>query len=94
MGYAQASEMADAIAQGEVDERQAIVWHLRTNCFPPLPLAFTDVALAALRALERDLEADDDIVLPEGVTWRGETAMSPWEVIEAMHLNAFVNFYD
>jgi hypothetical protein len=82
--------MADAIANDEITERQALVWHFRSNLFPPPPMAMVDTALAAIHAVEAG--DDDDIDLPEGVTFKGGTMVSPWEVVEAFHLSGFIDF--
>lgn len=93
MGTMQALEMAAAIDRGEITERQALVWHFRSNLFPPPPMAMVDVAIAAIHAVAA--EDDEDIDLPEGVTYRGRDSVLPWEAVEAFRLNAFVaNLFD
>ena len=93
MGALQASEMAAAIANDEITERQAIVWHLRTNCFPPVPMVMVDVALEAIHLIASE-DADQDIDLPEGVEFRGGTKVLPWEVVETFHLGEFLQDID
>ena len=93
MGALQAREMADAVARDEITERQALVWHLRCNCFPPVPMVMVDVALEAIDKIVHGDE-HEDIDLPEGVTFRGGTKVMPWEAAEAFHLEGFLPVWD
>lgn len=65
----------------------ALQWHLEANCFPPIPEVY-DAALAAIIAVN-DGEWDEEIALPEGVTWRGHTTAPAWACVDGWHLEAF-----
>lgn len=86
MGYLQASEMANSGLSLE----QAVTWHLTSNHYPPLPQEFVQVALDAIEHAQTD-EWDALVELPEGVLYRGSSAMRVGNVIEALHLDAFID---
>lgn len=84
MGYSSARDMAE-----QADERSAVIWHLRSNLFPPAPMVMVEPALQAIH------NPTGDIVLPDGVTFRdGRTKLPARQVIESLHLQAFVDALD
>jgi hypothetical protein len=85
MGYVSAFDMAE-----QTDLTTALTWHLRANCFPPIPLAMLTVAKQAIaKVLSGD--RDYEIPLPDGITWRGEDQAPAWSVIDGLCLAAFVD---
>lgn len=85
MGHMQAQEMA---ALADLDT--ALVWHLRSNHFPPVPLSMLDTCK---RAIELANEGEYDLLmsLPDGVTYRGQMQAPVWAIVEQHHLDAFID---
>ena len=50
MGTTQAMGMAEAVGDGMIGLHQALVWQLRSNHFPPLPVEWLSGAIEALSA--------------------------------------------
>jgi len=93
MGNMQATGMAEAIKKDWIDLGIALHWHLRSNHYPPLPTALIETAKTAIeRANAGDF--DSEIELPEGIAFRGKTAMSVSEVVESLHLDAYIDWIE
>lgn len=91
MGYLQASGMAEAINKEWIDLRTGLHWHLTSNHYPPLPTALVDTAVIAIeRANAGDF--DSEIELPPGIAFRAKTSMNVYEVIESLHLDAYLTY--
>ena len=85
MGYSNAREMAEL-----ADLDDALAWHLRGNHYPPVPLSMVEPCkIAILNAL--DNLPNEEIPLPEGVSWRGQDTAPTWAIVEAHHLEAFID---
>ena len=81
----------EAAAHADLDT--SLTWHLRSNHYPPVPIEMLPIAkLAIEHALDEDYDAE--IVLPEGVLWRGQETVPTWSVIENFHLEAWLHNYD
>lgn len=93
MGYTQAESMANAVMDGTVSLRDAIVFHLRSNHYPPVPESMAIPCEAAIDAYE-NYEYDRLIPLPDGILWRGEPEAPAWAIVEDLHLEAFLSFSD
>ena len=86
MGSMQAYEMATS----GIDRSTALLWHLQSNHFPPLPAGLVTVALRVV-----DLAVDHDNwqveVDPEGwAEYQGRETAPVWAIVEAWHLDAFI----
>ena len=84
MGYMSALSMAAAVDDGLASLREAMVWHLRSNHYPPVSLVMVEPCLAAILAANEG-EAARLVELPGG------SAIEAWHLIELLHLDAFVN---
>lgn len=86
MGYLSAL----AITGSETTLEQQVSWHFSSNCYPPVPQYMVPFAVEAIeRAISDDW--DSHIDCPEGVSWRGQTSVAVYNIIENLHLNAFVD---
>ena len=83
MGYSQAEGIAAEVAKGKASLRDALVWHLFSNHYPPVDPSFVPVAEAAIFAV-RDEEPETPITMPNQ---RTKTAL---EIVNGLHLEAFV----
>lgn len=79
---------ADMIEHAELDT--ALRWHLTGNHYPPLPASLVEPARRAID-LAADEVWDEEVELPEGVTYRGESTASVHACVEGWHLGAFVD---
>ncbi len=84
MGSLQAMEMAEML---EIDN--ALEWHLRYNHYPPVPVSMVQPCKEAIQA---GLEGDwfRMIPLPEGTTYRGSSFAPADEIINAHHLDPWL----
>lgn len=86
MGYL----TAFGIAEADIPLEQQVAWHFSSNCYPPVPQYMVPVAIEAIEAILDD-DYDREIDLPEGVTFRGCTKVSPADAVETLFLFAFVD---
>jgi hypothetical protein len=84
MGALQAAEMSK---QADLDT--ALVWHLTSNHYPPLPLSILPCCKRAIAKAKKG-QWDANIRLPKGVTWRGQTSAPVHACIEGWHLQAWL----
>ena len=94
MGSLQAAEMAELM-----DSRTAMVWHLTSNHYPPVPVTMVD---ACLEAIEAGIDDDYDRLIqlpfdgldrngePFQITWRGQDKAPAWAIIEGHHLHTWI----
>jgi hypothetical protein len=81
--------MADAVNDGSASLNMALAWHLQSNHYPPLPSALIETAKQAIEAGNDD-DFDREIDLPDGIELGDRTSVPAGELIEAMHLDAFL----
>lgn len=86
MGYATALGIADS----NISLEQQVSWHFQSNCYPPIPQLMVPLAVEAIDYAIAD-EWDEVLDLPEGVSFRGDTAVSVATIIDGLFLQAFVD---
>lgn len=75
--------------QDTVDEN-TLLWHLRSNHYPPLPDSLVTPAKWAIRKAEcGDFERKRR--LPKGMTYKGRATISVEELLDSLHLWDFVD---
>ena len=91
------SNMANEMANGVLDElgihldlETQISIHLTSNHSPPVPATMVLPCIQAIDAVNDAGLWDLPILLPEGVTWRGETMAPASAIIESHHLGAWL----
>ena len=89
MGTLNAAAMAEAVGEGEVALRPALVWHLQHNHYPPVPTSMVDACIEAIEAAV-DEDWDHPVELPEGITFRGSATAPASAIVEQHHLGFFV----
>ena len=88
MGYNTALDLSN-----QLDLEVAIGYHLQGNHYPPVPRSMVQPCIDAIDAYwEEDLERL--IEMPEGVSYRGNTHAPAWAIIEAHHLDAWLQQED
>ena len=85
MGSLQATEIA-----GMTDRYTGILWHLRSNHYPPVPESMVDPCILAIECINEG-RYDATIYLPEGVSWRGEDSAPAYAIAEAHHLDPWID---
>jgi hypothetical protein len=94
VGSLQAQEFASLTAAGDVSLEQSLAWHLRANHYPPVPLSMIQACVQAIEIGQRyqwgDADLNDRVDLPDGVLWREQGSAPAWAIIEAHHLDAFI----
>ena len=93
MGSTGAIGFAEQVAFGNVKLESALIWHLQSNHYPPLPLALLPVALKAIENGNAQLW-DEEITMPEGIGFRNKPTAKTADVIETMHLDSFLDEMD
>jgi len=91
MGRQFAEELAGGL--GGFDLETSIGIHLRSNCYPAVPHYMTPIAVEAVELVNGD-EPEAELVLPEGVLFKGRTVVKAWEVVEAYRLDAWIDWED
>lgn len=89
------ANFAHDLASGDfgLSLQDAVRIHLTANHYPPLPTSLVPVCVNAID-LANDGFFDIEMVLPTGVSWRGNRTIPVGNVIEEFHLDAFVFFDD
>jgi hypothetical protein len=82
------SNFAHDLANSEIDLSTAIGYHLQGNHYPPVPLTMVEPCIEAIFAYDEG-EADREIPMPEGVSYRGMNTAPAWAIIEQHHLEAW-----
>lgn len=77
-------------AEGKASRASVVEWHLRYNHFPPLPAEILPVALDVLELAESGAAWDDEVALPEGVSYRGSSYAPLGACVDAWHLADFL----
>jgi hypothetical protein len=84
MGEMVNREFANLVGEGAVSLESAVRWHLRHNHYPAVHEVFVETAIQAIRAVNGGRH-DEQVEMPNGV-WK-----SHWEIVEGLHLGAFIN---
>jgi len=82
-------DMKHEVDRGAIRMMVALQWHLTSNHYPPIPEAFVPVAQDAIEKINLD-EGDDLVVLPDGCTINGQSALPAYEIARLMHLDSFI----
>ena len=90
--------MAEAVGEGQVALRPALVWHLQSNHYPPVPVSMVEPCALAIEAYveawadgeEEMFDGDLLIDLPDGITYKGHPAAPASALIEQHHLWFFI----
>lgn len=93
MGYGNAQGMNRHVKEGNVKLDAALLWHLTSNHYPPVPEAMVPVARKAIEFANIG-ELDADIQFPDGWIVNGLDEMSVSKIVEIMHLDAFIEQED
>ena len=82
--------MAEAVGDMAINLEAAVSWQLQSNHYPPVPQTMVGSCCEAIMAVADD-EAENDIDLPDGITYRNDAFAPAWAIVEAHHLGPFVD---
>lgn len=86
MGSNFAHELADYDLG--LDLSTAIKIHLTSNHYPPVPVSMVEPCIDAIDAYHNG-DTDQEIPMPQGITYKGRTTAPAWAIIEQHHLEAW-----
>lgn len=84
---------ATEIAETELTLEDQITWHLRSNCFPPIPKSMVQPCIEALQAYNEG-NPERLIGLPEGVGYKGFSAAPATAIIQGHFLESWIETTD
>ena len=84
------SNLAHDLVENVIDIRQSIGYHLRGNHYPPVPLTMVEPCIEAIYAVD-DGDTHKSIQLPKGVFWKGYPTAPAYAIVEAHHLEPWLN---
>lgn len=88
MGYITALDLKDNLPLAD-----AMRVHLQHNHYPPVPVSMVPVCLRALKFAKRG-DWDHNLRLPRDTKYRGKRLAPVSAVVEAHHLDAFMEVND
>lgn len=77
------------IAESNVSIEEQLLYHLRVNHFPPVPSSMVQPCLDAIIAVN-DWDPYQEIELPEGVGYKGGNTAPAIAIVQAHHLDAWI----
>lgn len=86
MGSNFAHELADYDLG--LDLSTAIKIHLTSNHYPPVPVSMVEPCIDAIDAYHNG-DTDQEIQMPQGITYKGRTTAPAWAIIEQHNLEAW-----
>lgn len=93
MGTGNAQGMNQQVLEGNVDLDTALLWHLTSNHYPPVPAAMVPVARKAIEHANLG-EWEESVRFPNGWEVNGRSEMSVEIIVDIMHLDAFIEQED
>ena len=85
MGAAFATDLA---SMDGLSMQQQLEIHLTSNFYPPVPASMAEPCMHAIQAYWED-DLDRLIILPDGVSWRGESTAPAYAMINQHRLYAW-----
>jgi hypothetical protein len=71
-----------------LDLSTAIKIHLTANHYPPVPVSMVEPCIDAIDAYHNG-DTDQEIQMPQGITYKGRNTAPAWAIIEQHHLEAW-----
>lgn len=84
MGLTTALSMAE-----DLSIEAGLAYHLQANHYPPVPVSMVQPCIDAIDAYYED-DFGREITLPEGILWRGQTSCPAHAIVDAHHLDAWL----
>ena len=83
------SVTAIGLADTTLDLETQLLYHLKGNHYPPVPLSMVPVCIQAIDFAHQD-EWDETVEMPDGISYKGESCAPVWAIIEQHHLHAWL----
>ena len=93
MGHLHAIEFAAAVRRDQLSLAAALEYHLTVNHYPPVPSSMIPACIKAIAAARED-DAEREITLPVGNTFKGWPSAPAFEIINGLHLAPFIGEED
>jgi hypothetical protein len=90
MGRISAESMMAATVDEFLTMEAAMHWHLQSNCYPAVPVEMVPICLKAIERINQG-NPRKRIKLPNGVRYKGASLVNPWDVVDSLCLDAFLN---
>jgi hypothetical protein len=91
MGSNMALELAGGL--GDLSLQQQITIQLRNNHYPPVPSSMVIPCIDAITAVN-DGDRERLIDLPGGVLWKNQAKAPAYAIVDAHHLDPWVDYYE
>jgi len=85
------AQLARDLAETDITLEQQITYHLRANHYPPVPYEMVQVCLDAIDAVNYG-DPYQEIELPDGTYYRGNTAAPANAIVQGHHLDPWVDY--
>jgi hypothetical protein len=85
MGYNNLLDLAS-----QTDLTTAVSWHLKANCYPPVPDVMIPICVEAIDLAICE-EGNQYVELPEGVLYKGDTSAPAWAIVDNYRLGAIID---
>jgi hypothetical protein len=85
MGYSNLLDLAS-----QTDLTTAVSWHLKANCYPPVPDVMIPICVEAIDLAICE-EGNQYVELPEGVLYKGDTSAPAWAIVDNYRLGAIID---
>jgi len=94
MGNQFAKDLREGIVEFALGRSESIRLHLAVNHYPPVPAIMASVCEQAIDSYNANLNGDELIEMPEGISWRGNSSAPAWAIIESHHLDEWCDSGD
>ena len=90
---------AENIAETDIPLERQIQWHLTGNFYPRHDVRLIDVAVKSINIYNENkwdilagdsVSMDQELPLAEGIKFRGKTTITPYECIEVLRLDTWL----
>lgn len=85
------SIFAQDLADSEITIEQQVMIHLRSNHYPPVPTEMVEPCIEAI-SLSNQGDSGALVDLPEGITWKGQVQAPAYAIVEAHHLEPWIEY--
>jgi hypothetical protein len=93
MGSTVTAGLINSIDEGLCDLDQALIIHLRSNNYPPLPYCLVETCKEVIAACN-DGDLSRDIDLPGGITFHDRHYAPAADCARAWHLDQFIEYLE
>lgn len=78
------------IVESGLSLRDQLAWHLQGNHYPPVPLEMVDPSIDSIELASAG-HWNAEVLLPDGISYKGNKYAPVWAIIEQHHLGEWVD---